>query len=202
MSHGIVIILMLMLFKNRDNNVPNLLDNTFKPIDLDVSITMEKIQLIKKIGPYFPEEIIPSINKALMVTEKIIKLYQTIEFIQFSEANYIQNTIPVENNQERLSYIAQTIKKEFSKEEINKMGTSIEMVLTIDRFNKLFIILNSIMTNPDHIKDPTNIIKLMEPLMDGKDEKEIKQIKDITKMLEILQTLDSPKKSTEKKEDN
>ena len=137
-----------------------------------------------------------------MITEKFIKLYQAVEFIQISDTNYIQNIIPVKNNQERLSYIAQTIKKEFSEEETDKMGISIEMILTMDKFNKLFVILNSIIANPDYIKNSTNIMDLMAPLMAGKDEKEMKQFKDMTKMLEIMKTLDSTNITTSKEESN
>ncbi|HSH36417.1 hypothetical protein [Schnuerera sp.] len=198
MYNGLILIFLLTFVKDKKNENINLIRDGSKIIDLDIPYTMEKIQILKKIGPYFPEEILPSINKALMITEKLISLHQTMEFLQTSETNYIQETIPVENNQERLSYIAQTIKKEFPKEEIDKTGTVVEMILTMDKFNKLFLILNSIMTNPDSLKDPSNIINLMEPLMDDKDEKEKKKIKDMTKMLEIMKTLDTPKKSTEK----
>lgn len=200
MNIGLVLLLALTTFKNKDTKEIKLLNNNFKTIDLNLPYTMEKINIMKKIGPYFPKEFIPSINKALMFTEKFIKLYETMEFMKFSEANYIQNTVSVENNQQRLSYIAETIKKESSKEKIDQMGGAIGMVLTMDRFNKLFQILESIMTNPDKLNDPSNIVKLMEPFMEGKDEKEKKQLMDMTKMIEIIKTLDTPKKSTKKEE--
>ncbi|MCF6461873.1 hypothetical protein [Clostridium sp. Cult1] len=200
MNIGLVLLLALTTFKNKDTKEIKLLNNNFKTIDLNLPYTMEKINIMKKIGPYFPKEFIPSINKALMFTEKFIKLYETMEFMKFSEANYIQNTVSVENNQQRLSYIAETIKKESSKEKIDQMGGAIGMVLTMDRFNKLFQILESIMTNPDNLNDPSNIVKLMEPFMEGKDEKEKKQLMDMTKMIEIIKTLDTPKKSTKKEE--
>jgi len=200
MNIGLVLLLALTTFKNKDTKEIKLLNNNFKTIDLNLPYTMEKINIMKKIGPYFPKEFIPSINKALMFTEKFIKLYETMEFMKFSEANYVQNTVSVENNQQRLSYIAETIKKESSKEKIDQMGGAIGMVLTMDRFNKLFQILESIMTNPDNLNDPSNIVKLMEPFMEGKDEKEKKQLMDMTKMIEIIKTLDTPKKSTKKEE--
>ena len=200
MNIGLVLLLALTTFKNKDTKEIKLLNNNFKTIDLNLPYTMEKINIMKKIGPYFPKEFIPSINKALMFSEKFIKLYETMEFMKFSEANYIQNTVSVENNQQRLSYIAETIKKESSKEKIDQMGGAIGMVLTMDRFNKLFQILESIMTNPDNLNDPSNIVKLMEPFMEGKDEKEKKQLMDMTKMIEIIKTLDTPKKSTKKEE--
>lgn len=200
MYNGLVFILMLTIFINRKEDTTNLWDNKFKRMDLNIPYTMEKIQIMKKIGPYFPKEILPSVNKALMITEKLIKFYEAMKFIQISEMSYIQDTIPVENNQERLSYIANTIKREFSKEEIEGMGTAVEIILSMDKFNKLLQILNSILTNPDHINDPTSIINLVEPLMEGKGEKEKKQLKDMTKMLEIMKTLDSSKKPKEESE--
>ena len=162
-----------------------------KTINLNVPYTTQKIKIMKNIGPYFPEEFLPILNKAIVITEKVIKLYETIKFIQISEITYIEETIPVANNKERLSYIVNTIQKEIPKEETQNMGMALEMILNIDKYKKMFTILNSVISNPDIFNDPSKIFNLIGPFMQGKDDKE--KLKDMTKMLEIIKTLDTPK---------
>lgn len=153
---------------------------------------------MKNIGPYFPEEFVPALNRSIIITEKIIKFYETIEFMQVSEAKYIKETIPVANNKERLSYIVNVIQKEVPKEETKNMGMALEMILNIDKYKKMFTILNSVISNPDSLNDPSKIFNLIEPFMQDKDEKE--KLKDMTKMLEIIKTLDTSKAPKNKEE--
>ena len=48
MYNGLIIMLVITIFKNKYNNI-SLLDNTFKPIDLNISYTMEKIKILKRL---------------------------------------------------------------------------------------------------------------------------------------------------------
>ena len=213
MDNGLVlIILLLVMNKNRENKSleksvgkeDDILDtkpDTYldKPIDksitLNIPYTIEKVKIMKKIGPYFPEEFIPALNKSLILTEKIIRVYELIEFMQITEAKYIKEPIPVENNRERISHIINTIQKEIPKEDMKNMGMTMEMVVNIDKYKKMFTILNSVMSNPDSLNDPNKMLSLIEPLLQGKDEKEKEKLKDMAKMLEIMNTLDTPKKA-------
>lgn len=192
MNSGIILFLMTTLINNDQRKPLTHLNYNRALIDVDTSYAMEKIRVIKKIGPYFPEEYIPIINKAIIIVEKIIKMHETLEFMQAKESNYIEKVLPVKNNQERISYIANTIKKDFPEEDIKKMGSTIETILKVDKYNKLFSTLNTLLSNLDNLNDTDNLIKLMKPFMHDKDGKELSKIKDMSKMFEILQTLDSP----------
>lgn len=213
MKAELVLILLLFFFNKKNqskkSNIPidkdnNILDTKLdtsidKTINLNVPYTLEKIRIMKKIGSYFPEEFVPILNKSLIITEKIITLYETVEFMQVSEANYIKKTIPVKNSKERLSYIINTIQKEMPKEEIKNMGMAMEMILNMDKYKKMLTILNSVMSDPESLNDPTKMLNLIEPFIQDKDEKEKEKLKDMAKMLEIMKTLDTSKKT--KKED-
>lgn len=196
MNNFLVLFLFLILLKEKRKN-----DLTLSSInisfELDINTTKEKIKLIKKIGPYFPEEYLPAFNKALVITEKILKLYETINFIQKEDNIYIAESIPVKNYQERLSYIANTIKKDFSKEEIERLGYLADFILQIDKFNKMANMLNHITSNPDLLKDTNNMFKILEPLLGG-DENEMKKFKEMAKMMNILKVLDKPKENKDK----
>lgn len=196
MNNFWVSFLFLILLKEKRKNGLTLSSINIS-FELDINTTKEKIKLIKKIGPYFPEEYLPVFNKALVITEKILKLYETINFIQKEDNIYIAESIPVKNYQERLSYIANTIKKDFSKEEIERLGYLADFILQIDKFNKMANMLNHITSNPDLLKDTNNMFKILEPLLGG-DENEMKKFKEMAKMMNILKVLDKPKENKDK----
>lgn len=193
-----LLLLFFSFLSNKDNKGPNVLRETINRIDLNIPYTREKIEVLKKIGPYFPQEYIPAINKALIFTERFIKLYEAVEFIRSNESIYIKQSIPVNSNQERFNYIADTIKREFSQDKLSQRGIVVDTILTLDRFNRLFKILNSLLANPDILNNPTSMVDIMKPFMEGKGEKEKKQLEDMTKMLEIIKTLNPPKKDADK----
>lgn len=198
MNNILVLFLFIILLKEKKRGTLTLtsMDMGF---DIDIKRTKEKIKMLKKIGPYFPEEYIASINKAIIITEKMLKIYETINFVQQKDNMYITESIPIKNHQERLSYIANTIQKDFAREEIKRLGYVADLILQVDRFNKMVNVLNSFTSNPDLLKDTNNMFKILEPLL-GKDEKEMKKIKEMTKMMNILKALDQPKGNKEKKE--
>lgn len=165
-----------------------------KNINFSASYTKEKIRIVKEIGPYFPEEVLPALNKSLIITEKIVKLHETIEFMKLPEDNYITESIPVNSSKQRLSYIVNTIRKEVPKQEVQDLGMVMEVILNIDKYKMILNILNSILSNPDMLNDPTKMVTLIEPFMEGKDNKEKEKLKDMIKMLEIMKSLDNPQK--------
>ena len=67
------------------------------------------------IGPYFPEEYIPTINRSILFTERIIKINELANFMKYNEYQYIKEPIPVENNKDRISKIVNIVQKSFKK---------------------------------------------------------------------------------------
>ena len=172
-----------------------------KNISFSASHTKEKIRITKKIGPYFPEEVLPALNKSLIITEKIVKLQETIDFMKLPEDNYIKEAIVVDNPKQRLSYIMNTIRKEVPKQEVQDMGIIMEVILNVDRYKKILNILNSILSNPDILNDPKQMVILIEPFMEGKTKEEKEKLKDMINMLEIMKSLDEPQKENKTKTD-
>lgn len=197
MDIGLLLILLLVINRNKDKEIFGLKQIHDNTRVLNLPYTKEKIRIVKKIGPYFPEEFLPYLNNALVITEKFVQVYETLEFIQYTKGDYIKDSVPVENNKERLSYIINTIQREVSTEEVRNMGMAIEMILNIDKYKKMFTTLASVMANPEGLNNPSSILSIMEPFMDGKDEMEKKKLKDMANMFELMKTLDKPKKSKE-----
>lgn len=201
MDNRIILILLFILnkkMKEKDLNTKeklieaekNLTETKKSKFTLNIPYTKKKIEIIKKIGPYFPPEYITPINKSIIITEKILKGYETLDFIENSEINYIESSIPIKDNKERFNYIINTIKNEVSNEEIKNMGMFLDIVVNMDKYKTMFTMLNSLMSDPDSLNDPNKIFQIMEPLIEGKTEEEKKKMKEMMKMLEIMKTLD------------
>ncbi|MCF6459799.1 hypothetical protein [Clostridium sp. Cult3] len=209
MGSGIVLLLLYLLASTKINDilgsspssgkrVSNLSED--RVINLNIPYTKEKIKIMKKIGPFFPEELILPLNKSLFITEKVIRLYETTEFIKASDISYIDTPVPVENNMERLSYIVNTIQKEFPKEDVQNVGNILNIIINIDKYKAIFNSLQTLISNPDSLNNPSKLFDLVEPLMEGKDEEEKKKIKDMAKLLGVMNKLEGSK-IVEKKDD-
>jgi len=157
---------------------------------LNIPHTQEKVRLMKKIGPYFPPEYIAPINKSIMITEKILGLYEAISFMGNPTINYIESSIPMVDNRERINYIMNTIKDEISKEEIKDMGLVLDIIFNMDKYKSMLAMLNTFISDPNSLNEPKKLINIIEPLMEGKSEEEKKKIKEMMKMMELVKTLD------------
>ena len=157
---------------------------------LNISRTKDKINIMKKIGPYFPEEYINPINKALSITEQIVVLHTAMEFIGEPKTNYIQASMSIADNRERIGHIMNTIKNEVSKEEIKDMGLILDIIFNMDKYKSLINMLNTFMADPNSLNEPEKILELVGTFMDGKSEEEKKKIREMMKMLEVLKTMD------------
>jgi hypothetical protein len=186
--------------KGSSSSSLHILSDLIENFEVDVKYTGEKVNVVKKIGPYFPDEYRPTLNKSIMLTEKILKLYEVVDFMKLNDVEYITQSIPVNNNRERLNRIVNTIQQEFPKEEVKNLGTAMDLILNMDKYKTMFNLLNTVMSSQDSLKDTNQLIKLVEPLMDGKNPKEKEKLKEMSKMLEIMKILDTPKKDKSKEE--
>lgn len=168
--------------------------------NLDIEYTDKKIEVLKKIGPYFPEDLIPILNKSLLITEKIIKTQDTMNFIKTNESFKKVNSTKVEDNKERFNYIISTLKKEIPEEKINDIGYPFNLILNYEKYKHMFNLFSSIISNPEKLNDPKSLISFIEPMMDGKDEKEKKKMKEMLQMAEIMMTLEPSNKKLKEPE--
>ena len=201
MDNRILIIILLMI--TRDENTGksdkfNTLENFINNIELDSDYTTEKIKIAKKIGPYFPEDYIPLINKSIYLTEKLIKTKELINFIQENNQDYITDHVPIDNNKDRVNKIVSIIKKESPNPEVTKIGTIVDLVLNIDKYKKMFNLMYSAVGNQDSLNNPAQLINLITPLIGGDNPENISKFKDIAKMLDLVNALDNPSKDSTK----
>ncbi len=188
MNIGIIFLLLILFYKNKEKTLsitPTEEQTTSSEFEndtliLDIDYTKEKIDIMKKIGVFFPE--------------KFIKLYETIEFINTPKISYIEKSVPVENNKERLSYIINTIQREFPKENIQNITFMLDMIINMDKYKSMLSNLNAFISNPNSLQNPDKLFQLLEPMMEGKDEKEKDKIKEIVKLLGVMNEFEHTKK--------
>lgn len=190
----LILLVLLMFLKGNKNdfNKTNLQDS----FSLNISSTHKKIKILKKISPYFPPDMIPAINKSLFITEKIVKVYETVEFIKKEDNFYDIKVADVNNKNERINYILSTLKREVSYDDAKEIGNGMELILNIDKYKKLASVLKTFLSNPDGINNSNSLEKIIEVMLEGRDEKEKKKITQMVKMFELMQTLDTQKKDS------
>ena len=184
----LIIMLVIIMGKNKDNKKPGI--NT---MELDNQYTMSKIKMLKEIGPYFPENYLPLINKSISFTNKFIKINEAMDFIHKDDGSYILEHIPVDNK-ERMNKIVTRIQKEPLNFKKGQMGQILDLVVNMEKYEKMFAVLNKLMSNPDSLNDPSGLINLIGPLMGSGMEDNNSKIKEMSKIMDLMKLLDTPKK--------
>lgn len=194
----LLLLLFIMIEKDTDNKTSSIssINKFISTMEINEKYTLEKIHIMKKVGPYFPKNYTGLINKSISFTEKFIKLNEIVEFMKKDDEEYILEHIPTADSKDRMNKILSTIKKEFPKSTSGETGTIMDLLLNIDQYQKMFGILNTVMNNQDDLNDPSKLISLIGPLMGGDMEENSAKFKEMTNMMKILQSLDSPKSDT------
>ena len=146
-NKALIILLFILMGRKADKQSYGLnsLGSFLKDIEVDPDYTVEKVNIAKKIGPYFPEGYIPNMNKSIAITEKFIKINELLDFMKEDEHRYISEHIPIDNNKDRISKIISTIQNEAPKSGINRVGTVVDLIINMDKYQKMLGLLTSIM---------------------------------------------------------
>lgn len=188
-----LLIVIANLNRNKENNQLHMVTDYIKNVKVDPLYTAQKIKAAKKITPYIPEEYNPLYVKSIIITEKIVKLLELVEFMNITEDNYKTNTIPIDNNKERINKIVATIQEEIPKSKVHDLGMVMDLIVNMDKYKNIFGMMTNFMNNPDMLKDSNGMMKLMESLMKSSSMDQDK-IKEMTKMMEIFKVINAPKK--------
>lgn len=196
MDASTLLILFIIAISNSQNNKLTRLnfENSYlSNMEIDRKYTLEKIKIIKEIGPYLPMQYIPLINKSVLITEKIVKITELAEFMKESDHDIIKEAIEINNNKDRLNKIINVIQKEATKSEVKNMGTILDLIVNIDKYKNMMTILSSVMNTGDLPKDPSKLIDIIAPLINTDDNADKEKIKEMNKMMEIFKLLNTSK---------
>jgi hypothetical protein len=197
----LIFLFLLVLGKNQETESTALhsLGNFVNTLEVDPEYTAEKIKVVKKVGAYFPEHYIPLINKSILFTERLIKINELANFMKNDEYAYIKEPISVNNNKERISKVVNVIQNEVPKTEVKNLGMMMDLIINMDKYKQMFSMLTSVMGNQDALKDPTQLIGMLAPIMGGDGQQSGDKMKEMSKMMEIMKALNAPTPKNEEK---
>lgn len=167
---------------------------------LDTKASRQKLDLMKKIGPYFPQEYTNPINKSIGLTEQILVLHEALDFINENKTAYIESALPLGDNKERLNYIISIVRQEVESQDIQNIGLALDMIINVDKYKGMLDMFTQLISQPNALEDPKAILELMTPFLAGKTEEERKRIEEMAKILEVFTSLDKKEKAADKKQ--
>lgn len=201
MDNGLLLFIVFTLYKNKGfkKNEKSNTVNSVNPMisflstmQIKASYTNEKIKVLKKIGPYFPNEYIELLNRSIFYTERIVKFNELIEFMKDDDHRYVTTTVNVDNNRDLVSKIIDTIQKEMPEKHDDNLGIFMDLIINKDKYKKMFNLLTSVTKDPDCINDPAKLIEVLGPLL-GEKENSKDKVKEMNKIVEIMNLLNTTK---------
>lgn len=188
----LLVILYLLNMESTASNPLHNVTNYLSALEVDSDYTEEKIRIMKKISPYMPSQYNSTISKSILITEKIVRLIDVVEFLKIEDT---PRTTSIElESKDRLKKIVNIVQDEVKSSKIDNMGMIMELILNMDKYKKMLQAYNTISRNKNGISDINSIMALMEAFMDGSSEKDKEKIKEMARMMDIMKILDSPKK--------
>ncbi|KGG80805.1 hypothetical protein Y919_04240 [Caloranaerobacter azorensis H53214] len=152
----------------------------------------KKIHILKKIGPYLPEQMIGTLNIFIVNLEKINKIIGLYEFITIGKT--FEPITPVTNitSKERINKIFQSLQEEIPDDKLLSIKPMLDLMMNIDKFKPIISTLTKISSAND--KSEINIddmIDLIKPMLGDEEAKNIDKMKDMLQMMELLSVLNS-----------
>ncbi|SHH40603.1 hypothetical protein SAMN02745135_00696 [Caloranaerobacter azorensis DSM 13643] len=152
----------------------------------------KKIHILKKIGPYLPEQMIGTLNIFIVNLEKINKIIGLYEFITIGKT--FEPITPVTNitSKERINKIFQSLQEEIPDDKLLTIKPMLDLMMNIDKFKPIISTLTKISSAND--KSEINIddmIDLIKPMLGDEEAKNIDKMKDMLQMMELLSVLNS-----------
>ncbi len=163
---------------------------------IDIKSVHEKMDIIKKIGPYMPEHIVEPLNSVIFFIEKAATIISLMDIITTNKS--YTPILPYHNlsNKERINGILSTIKDEANDEKLNTLKPVIDLALNFDKYNSLINMISSLgnvnskteklsspvskveiaeQNNPSKPMQLDDMINIFKPLL-GNDENKINQL--------------------------
>lgn len=189
-------LILLYLLTNESDLKPqdslHTIKNYLTTVEINSNYTQEKINIAKKVGPLLPVEYGVPFNKSILITQKVIKIMELIDFLKTSEMP--QLTELDLDPKVRLQKIVLTVQEEVNSSKIENLGLVLDLLINMDKYKKMFTTFNTLMNTKNPLSDTNSIMNILETFMGGSSEKDKEKIKEMSKMMDLLKVLDMPKK--------
>ncbi|MBS4534602.1 hypothetical protein GOQ29_03130 [Clostridium sp. D2Q-14] len=195
-SNPLLLILLIPIIKNvfSKNNNFSLKINDFK--NINITRILDKVDVLIKVAPYLPSDLIKIINKYLPLYDRLSKAFIVMEF--FSRSSIVApivvaNELNPKEKTDRVSYI---LKEELPKNEYQKISPFINIATNLDTYKGVIKSITNLNNDDNTSNNLNNIIKILGPLL-GQSEENMDKMNEILKMIELINLFgdDDDKKS-------
>lgn len=173
---------------------------------IDIKSVNEKMDIIKKIGPYMPEYIVEPLNTIIFFIEKATTIIGLMEIITTNKSYTPILTYENLSNKERINGILSTIKEEAKDEKLNALKPAIDLALNFDKYKSLISMISSlgnmssgvekVSSPPPKVEIPVqnnsnkpvqieDMINIFKPLL-GNDENKINQLESMVSAIKPM----------------
>ncbi|MBS4537226.1 hypothetical protein GOQ27_02070 [Clostridium sp. D2Q-11] len=185
-NNPLLLILLIPIVKNilsKNKNVFNLSIHGLNGISL--TRILDKVDILIKVAPYLPADLISIINKYLPMYDRLSKAFIVMEFFSRSSTVspiVVANELNPKEKTDRVSYI---LKEELSKNEYQKISPFIGVATNLDMYKGILQTLTNINNPENNSNGLENIISLMGPLL-GQNQESMGKINDMMKMMDLI----------------
>lgn len=192
------------IFTKKDKNLLGLSSDLMASIDF--KSLNEKVDIIKKIGPYLPETVVDPINSIVFLVEKATKVIGLVEIISTNKS--YTPIVALENltNRDRVNGILSTINDEVADERLNNIKPIIDVALNFDKYKALVNMVSSlgnmnnkidtiastppkaeipIQSRENKVNQIEDIVNVMKPLL-GNDDKKVNQLNNMVNAIKPM----------------
>lgn len=152
----------------------------------------KKIHILKKVGPYLPEQIVGILNIFIVNLEKINRIMGLFEFVTIGKT--FEPITPVTNitPKERINKIFQSLQEEIPDDKLPTIKPMLDLMVNIDKFKPIISTLSKISSANDKSEIKIDdMIELIKPMLGDEEAKNIDKMKDMFQMMELLNVLNS-----------
>lgn len=173
-------------FKRKSNNVSGLFDlGSDFLASVDIRSVNEKMDIIKKIGPYMPENIVEPLNAIIFFIEKVTTIIGLMEIITTNKSYAPIATYNNLTNKDRINGILSTINEESNDERINAIKPAIDVILNFDRYKSLIDMISGLGNMNNKVDKASSPSPKVEKPVQASSNKSL-QIEDMVNILKPL----------------
>lgn len=185
-NNPLLLIVLFPIIKNLlsgKKDVLNLKLNGLKSINL--TRILDKVDVLVKVAPYLPSDLINIINKYLPMYDRLSKAFIVMEF--FSRSSTVSPIVVANdlNPKEKTNRVSYILKEELPKHEYQKISPFVGIATNLDMYKGILKSVTSLNSTDDNSNGLDKIIKLIGPIL-GQNEENMNKVNEMMKMMELI----------------
>ncbi|MTI65923.1 MAG: hypothetical protein FH753_04900 [Firmicutes bacterium] len=159
--------------------------------DVNIRSIQNKVEIVKKVGPYLPEQVVSTINTYMPMYEKVSSIIGLMEILNSNKSFTPIKPVTNLNQNDKMNKIFTLVKDELPNDTLKSVKPLLDIVTNIDKYKVILDLLASFNDPNKKSFDMENLIDIIVPLMGGADNKNAEKMQDMVKMMELVNILNS-----------